>query len=153
MLALMALVEVRLMVPEDRVEALYVLFGRWLEHPDAVQAGAAGPEGAEGVVSSASPQRRAGGKYEALGDLLARTREQGESSVELNVATLDAAVSGGLPASARSHRAWWANSAQSSQGRVWLEAGWRVDRVDLEQGVIGFVADRDGGDGGEGRGQ
>lgn len=45
-----------------------------------------------------------------------------------------------LPASARQHRAWWANEAEGShvQAAAWMDAGWRVAEVDLETGSVRF---------------
>jgi hypothetical protein len=38
-----------------------------------------------------------------------------------------------LPASARAHRAWWANSRNGQpQSRAWLDVGWTVAAVDLK---------------------
>ncbi len=45
---------------------------------------------------------------------------------------------GGLPDSARKHRPWWANHAGNTQGRVWLDAGWKVERVNLRAETVMF---------------
>ena len=45
---------------------------------------------------------------------------------------------GGLPPSARRHRAWWANSPSHVQAHAWLELGRRVEAVDLEREVVRF---------------
>jgi CBS domain-containing protein len=37
-----------------------------------------------------------------------------------------------LPASARKHRAWWANDYSHTEAMGWLRAGWLVDNVDFE---------------------
>jgi hypothetical protein len=42
-----------------------------------------------------------------------------------------AGLVGGLPKSARDHRAWWANDESHVQARAWLQAGWLVESVDL----------------------
>ena len=44
----------------------------------------------------------------------------------------------GLPDSARKHRPWWANHAGNTQGRVWLDAGWKVERVNLRAETVVF---------------
>jgi hypothetical protein len=75
-----------------------------------------------------SPSRAEGGKYAPLAEFLkGRKTEQ----VDVDFDVIDTLV-GGLPTSARRHRAWWANDATHSQARGWLEAGWRVAAVDLE---------------------
>jgi hypothetical protein len=44
-----------------------------------------------------------------------------------------------LPASARSHRSWWSNSAMSrSRLQRWLDAGWRVVSVNMAEQVATF---------------
>jgi hypothetical protein len=49
-----------------------------------------------------------------------------------------------LPPSARSHRSWWANDYVSHvQSGVWLEAGWRVTTVDLDQEFVTFARVRE----------
>lgn len=44
---------------------------------------------------------------------------------------------GGLPPSASTHREWWANSPRS-QGRAWIDAGYRVAAVDLHGQRVEF---------------
>lgn len=48
---------------------------------------------------------------------------------------------GGLPASARRHRPWWSNEREGShvQARAWLDAGWRVDSVNLTAERVRFI--------------
>lgn len=73
-------------------------------------------------------------KYSPLGGLLQR---RSGASVELSFATVAEAV-GGLPDSARRHRAWWANDPSHVQARAWLDASWQVDDVRLDQGRVRF---------------
>jgi hypothetical protein len=49
-----------------------------------------------------------------------------------------------LPASARRHRAWWGNDTRGthSHAGAWMDAGWQVDRADLDAGVVQFVRTR-----------
>ncbi|MCC5947772.1 MAG: hypothetical protein JJT89_04880 [Nitriliruptoraceae bacterium] len=75
------------------------------------------------------------GRYDPLTRLLV---EQTADIVEFTFADLDDVV-GGLPASARRHREWWANSA-SPQGGAWLTAGYRVDQVNVSAETVRFVA-------------
>lgn len=47
---------------------------------------------------------------------------------------------GALPSFARRHRSWWANdSVGHQQSKLWLEAGWRVATVDVEDEVVEFA--------------
>lgn len=51
-----------------------------------------------------------------------------------------------LPRSAREHRTWWANSGGSLvHQNAWLDAGWRVERTDLNRNVVVFRRLRIGG--------
>jgi len=44
-----------------------------------------------------------------------------------------------LPPSAFSYRSWWANASEShSQSRLWQDAGWETDIVDLEKKRVRF---------------
>lgn len=45
---------------------------------------------------------------------------------------------GGLPRSAFEHRPWWANDATHMQARAWVDAGRRVEDVDLNAGHVRF---------------
>ena len=46
-----------------------------------------------------------------------------------------------LPKSSRKFRSWWTNSQRSPQARAWLDAGFRVARVDLDKGRVAFQRD------------
>lgn len=49
-------------------------------------------------------------------------------------------IRGQLPVAARQHLSWWANDSTSHvQSRQWLEAGWRVEHVNLKAGLVQFV--------------
>lgn len=55
-------------------------------------------------------------------------------SISLTLAEIDAIV-GGLPNSASKFRPWWANT-YSTQGKGWMNAGRRVDTVNMGEDVI-----------------
>jgi hypothetical protein len=78
---------------------------------------------------------RAVTKYEALHQALSGS--SGPTS-EMTFAQIDKLV-GGLPTSARKHREWWANSRTHSHALAWLNAGWKVQRVDLNTARVQFV--------------
>ena len=63
-----------------------------------------------------------------------------EPALTVTFSELDDLV-GGLPASARQHRAWWSNERDGGhvQAHAWLDAGWRVDDVNLTAERVGFV--------------
>lgn len=76
-------------------------------------------------------------KYEALTHFL----EQAEDgSMVVPLAVIDRIV-GGLPHSARSHRAWWSNTGQP-HSVAWVSVGRRVLRVDPNAGTVHFSARR-----------
>ncbi len=47
-------------------------------------------------------------------------------------------IDGGLPVEAHQHRSWWSNDDSSPQADVWLEAGWRVARVNMTARAVTF---------------
>ena len=57
--------------------------------------------------------------------------------VRLRFSELERILGASLPASARAHRPWWANSSHS-QAMSWLAVGWRVDAVDLRGETVTF---------------
>lgn len=75
-------------------------------------------------------------KYHPLRDHL---RRAGPAAVEMGFDEIDQLV-GGLPSSARHHRAWWANESDGAhvQARAWLDSGRRVEVVDPERGRVRF---------------
>ena len=48
------------------------------------------------------------------------------------------ALVGGLPASARIHRAWWGNDRSHVQAKAWLAVNRSVGDVDLREAVVRF---------------
>lgn len=76
-------------------------------------------------------------KYDVLKD---RLSADGRAVVVLDWAELQDLLDGGLPASARRHRAWWSNEPQGrhAQARGWLDAGYLVDDVNLPSGPVIF---------------
>lgn len=62
-------------------------------------------------------------------------------SCTLTHAAIEEILGTSLPASARSHRAWWGNEADGEhvQCRSWLGAGWEVcDGCEPHRGVVRF---------------
>jgi hypothetical protein len=51
-----------------------------------------------------------------------------------------------LPKSAKQHQAWWANDVnpktRNFHCRLWTDAGWRVEAVNLRKEVVIFVRNR-----------
>jgi hypothetical protein len=69
-------------------------------------------------------------KYESLAKHLARSNAP---ELVMTFAQLEEILGAPLPASARTHRPWWANSARGHvQSKGWLSAGYQSEQVDLE---------------------
>jgi len=67
-------------------------------------------------------------KYSPLGAYL---RQQRRDVVPMKFAEIEKIIGGKLPASAR-YRAWWSNNDFNSVlTKVWLEAGFRSEQVDM----------------------
>ncbi|HET8684309.1 MAG TPA: hypothetical protein VFM54_20895, partial [Micromonosporaceae bacterium] len=80
------------------------------------------------------------GKYDPLRDYLAR---QAADEVRMTFAEVERLV-GGLPDSARVHRAWWANDSKV-EALAWREAGWHVSAVNQSAEVVVFARGAVGG--------
>ena len=55
------------------------------------------------------------------------------------------ATKGGLPRSAYEYQAWWSNERQPRthvQKQAWMAAGYRIESVDFETGVVTFTRSR-----------
>lgn len=71
--------------------------------------------------------------------LYLRNLSNKEDSIRLTFDEIEAIITGALPSSAYVHRAWWANdSVAHVQSQQWLEAGWRVTRINLTERAITF---------------
>jgi hypothetical protein len=76
-------------------------------------------------------------KYQPLAKHL---EAQGSAVVTITFAEIDRLLGDPLPPSARQYRPWWANEREGShvQARAWLDAGWKVDAVDLSEERVTF---------------
>jgi hypothetical protein len=75
-------------------------------------------------------------KYAALGDYLKRQRGE---RVPMTFAQIEQAAGVRLPPSARKHRPWWSNNAKNSvMTKVWLDAGFESEQVDMEKRKLVF---------------
>lgn len=90
--------------------------------------------GGSAAATSSGGKRRSRDRYAPLA---ARLGEAEDTTVTLSFQNIEATLGCDLPASARRHRAWWANGGHS-QADAWLRAGYRVDAVDLDQGWVRF---------------
>ncbi|MEG4529390.1 helix-turn-helix transcriptional regulator [Microcoleus sp. D2_18a_D3] len=78
-----------------------------------------------------------GSKYQSLLDYLRENRHLDE--VTLNFAEIEALLNDALPPSARTQQAWWSNRKKGAlQATAWMEAGYRVETVDLDSQRVTF---------------
>jgi hypothetical protein len=75
-------------------------------------------------------------KYDQLGDYL---KNQRADRVPMSFADIERVIRGKLPASAHKHRPWWSNNASNSViTKVWLEAGFESEQVDMARRKLVF---------------
>jgi hypothetical protein len=93
-------------------------------------------------------------KYDALGAFL---RNQHNDRVPMSFADVERVTGRKLPPSAAKHRPWWSNNPDNSvMTRVWLDAGFESEQVDMAGRKLVFrrvrkPADSAGGENGGGR--
>jgi hypothetical protein len=69
------------------------------------------------------------GKYAALGEFL---RKQSVAEVPMTFEKIEKITGARLPRSAKTYRAWWSNNPKNSvMTKVWLDAGFESERVDM----------------------
>jgi len=77
-----------------------------------------------------------GSKYQPLLEFL---RGSNQHEVILTFAEIEALMNNPLPDSAKSKRAWWSNRSKGAlQASAWMEAGYRVEDVDLDGQRVTF---------------
>jgi DNA-binding transcriptional regulator YiaG len=77
-----------------------------------------------------------GSKYQPLLEFL---RGSNQSEVILTFAEIEALMNNSLPDSAKIKRAWWSNRSKGAlQASAWMEAGYRVEDVDLDGQRVTF---------------
>ena len=81
--------------------------------------------------------RKIGTKYSPLGGYLAR-RQRSISYVTLSFAEIEKIIEDNLPPSAFEHRHWWGNAASRAQAKAWLNVGWIVHDVNLDDKTVIF---------------
>jgi hypothetical protein len=80
-------------------------------------------------------------KYEALGQFLKR---QPTERIPISFSEIEGIIGSALPRSAYAHRPWWSNNpSNSAMTRVWLEAGFRSEQVDMAGKKLVFKRLRD----------
>jgi len=77
-------------------------------------------------------------KYDPFRDYFA-AKGSDERDLTLSFEDMETIMGTVLPRTARVDRTWWANTLSSNHARSWLAAGWKVDKVNLGQGIVLFV--------------
>jgi hypothetical protein len=68
-------------------------------------------------------------KYDPLGAYL---RAQPMNEAPMSFAEIEAVIGAALPPKAVNHPAWWSNNtSNNTMTKVWLDAGFRTERVDI----------------------
>src|SRR5579863_9922464 len=76
------------------------------------------------------------GKYSRLGEFL---RAQRTSLVPMTFVEIERVIGGKLPPNAPRYPAWWSNNPSNNvMTKVWLEAGFRTEQVDVKSRKIVF---------------
>jgi len=76
-------------------------------------------------------------KYEALKRYL-KYRAAFTNVVKLSFAKMDGIMGDNLPMSAFRNEKWWSNLPSSVHAKAWLDAGWKMQEVNLEEGYVVF---------------
>jgi hypothetical protein len=75
-------------------------------------------------------------KYAPLGDFL---RAQRKNEVVMTFAEIERVIGAKLPPNSPKYPAWWSNNPNNNvMTRVWLEAGFRTERVDIKARKLVF---------------
>lgn len=75
-------------------------------------------------------------KYQPLLEYLRRSNQ---SEVTLSFTQVELLINDILPDSARSKRAWWSNRSKGAlQASAWMEAGYLVEKLDLDEEYVTF---------------
>lgn len=80
-----------------------------------------------------------GGNYGSLQNWLQEQRKNKETNIRVKFQDIETLLGENLPPSAKEHRSWWENDYSSNKHSLsWLQAGWRVEDVDLSEGEVTF---------------
>ena len=74
-------------------------------------------------------------KYERLAQFLQKTQKD---DLRMTFGQIEKELARPLPDSARTQRAWWANTLTHSQATAWMLTGWKVEAIDLKNETVKF---------------
>jgi len=81
--------------------------------------------------------RKPGTKYSPLSEYLARRARYGDFAM-LTFAKIESIIGANLPFSASQNTQWWNNAASRTQAQAWMNVGWRVHAVNLNDRTVSF---------------
>ena len=84
--------------------------------------------------------KKLGTKYSPFSRYLLR-RGKYTSQVRLSFAKIEGIITDNLPFGAIRSQEWWKNTSSTSQGRAWLNVGWKVQDVDLSKRMVTLARD------------
>jgi len=82
--------------------------------------------------------RRLGTKYSPLSRYLLR-RGMFTDRVVLPISEIEGIIGDNLPLSATRDGEWWKNTRFTAQGRAWIDVGWNIESVDLNNRTVTLV--------------
>lgn len=81
-----------------------------------------------------------GGTYEYIRALYEYLLTLGCDKISMTFSELEQVLGFTLPKSAYAYPAWWANNGQGhTHAQAWLDAGYKVEDVDLRAKTVGFL--------------
>jgi len=81
-------------------------------------------------------------KYSPLKEYLTKRSPEGDH-ISISFNEVEIIIGETLPKTAYIDRPWWANTQRSNHAKAWLSAGWEVDKVNLKDGVVFFIRQKD----------
>ncbi|MGD8506681.1 MAG: hypothetical protein PVF15_08470 [Candidatus Bathyarchaeota archaeon] len=84
--------------------------------------------------------KKLGTKYSPFSRYLLR-RAKYTSQVTLSFARIEGIITDNLPFGAIRSQEWWKNTSSTCQGRAWLNVGWKVQDVDLNNRTVTLARD------------
>jgi len=82
--------------------------------------------------------KRLGTKYSPLSRYLLR-RGMVTSRVVLPIAEIEGIIGENLPLTATRNSEWWKNRRFTAQGRAWIDVGWSVESVDINNRTVTLI--------------
>jgi CBS domain-containing protein len=97
----------------------------------------------EASAATTSPSTQ-GVNYDRFQHWLEEQGKKKETDIRVTFQDIELLLGDPLPPSAREHRSWWENDYISNKHSLsWLQAGWRVEDVDLTAGEVTFHGTND----------